>query len=51
MKTPRRMALALSCPKRISTMLTQLAYGGVKCRWKRGRLASQVLTLAWLWVA
>ena len=45
-KLPRLMARWLIRPNQCSTWLIQDAYVGVKCTWKRGRLASQARTLA-----
>ena len=50
-KLPRRMALLVSSAKSRSTWLIQDEYVGVKCRWKRGRLASQRITRGVLCVA
>ena len=51
LKTPRRMRLSVISPKKRSTRLSQDAEVGVKCRWKRGCAASQLLHLGGLWVA
>src|SRR6266511_672006 len=48
--TPRRIALSVSSRNHRSTRFNHDEEVGVKCRWKRGRLASHALTLSWLWV-
>src|SRR6266540_1926695 len=48
--TPRRIALSVSSRNHRSTRFSQDEEVGVKCRWKRGRLASHALTLSWVWV-
>ena len=49
-KFPRRIAWRVMIAKNTSTRFIQLAEVGVKCRWTRGCLASQALTLGWVWV-
>jgi hypothetical protein len=49
-KVPRRIALRVMIPKKISTRFIQLAEVGVKCRWILGLRASQARTLGCLWV-
>ena len=48
---PRTSARWPSRPNHRSTLFSQEEHVGVKCRWKRGRAASQRLTLACLCVA
>src|SRR5215470_2437262 len=51
LKAPRRMRFRVISAKNLSTMLSQEAEVGVKCRWKRGCLLSQRFTAGVLWVA
>src|SRR6266540_4362405 len=48
--TPRRIALSVRSRNHRSTRFNHDEEVGLKCRWKRGRLASHALTLSWLWV-
>src|SRR3954452_12873339 len=50
-KLPGRIACWLTSRKKRSTRLSQEEPVGTKCRWMRGCLANQALTLACLWVA
>jgi hypothetical protein len=49
-KTPRRSAFSVSSRNQRSTRFSQELLVGVKCRWKRGRLASQRLIIGVLCV-
>ena len=49
--TPRRKRSTVMSRKNRSTMFSHEAEVGVKCIWKRGRLASQFCTAGCLWVA
>src|SRR6266403_1576938 len=51
LKAPRRMRFRVISAKKRSTMLSQDAEVGVKCKWKRGCALSQRFTAGVLWVA